>query len=67
MMITRCVCFNKKFAELKKIADKNNAECLEELQMYVRFGLNCKRCHPYVERMLTTNETIFEVFAEAVE
>lgn len=67
MMITRCVCFNKKFAELKKIADKNHAECLEELQMYVRFGLNCKRCHPYVKKMLESNEIMFEVFAEAVD
>jgi len=66
-MITRCVCFNKKFTELKKIAEKNNVECLEELQKYARFGLNCKRCHAYVERMLETKETIFEVYAEAVD
>lgn len=60
-MVTRCVCFNKKFSELKKIARSNNITSLEELQKHVKFGLNCRRCHPYVKRMLETGETIFEV------
>ena len=60
-MVTRCVCFNKKFSELKKIARSRNITSLEELQKVVKFGLNCQRCHPYVKKMLESGETIFEV------
>lgn len=63
-MITRCVCFSKRFTELKKVAEKHSATSLEELQQYVKFGLNCQRCHPYVKQMLRSGETVFEVLAE---
>lgn len=59
-MVTRCVCFGKKFSELKEIALKHNVTTLEELQKHVRFGENCKRCHPYVTKMLETGQTEFE-------
>ena len=59
-MVTRCVCFGKKFSELKKIALNYNIKTIEELQKYVRFGENCKRCHPYVNLMLKTGQTEFE-------
>ena len=64
-MVTRCVCFGKTFKELRKIAKKKDAATLEELQGFVRFGLNCRRCHPYVRRMLKTGETAFEVIEDA--
>ena len=60
-MVTRCVCFNRKFAELKKIARRHGATTIEELQQHVRFGQNCRRCHPYVTLMLKTGRTAFEV------
>ncbi len=60
-MVTRCVCYNLRFSELKKIARKHGVKTLEELQELVRFGLNCKRCHPYVRLMLETGQTVFEV------
>ncbi len=60
-MVIRCVCFNKRFSELKKIARKRNATTIEELQQYVRFGHNCQRCHPYVKLMLKTGQTQFDV------
>jgi bacterioferritin-associated ferredoxin len=59
-MVTRCVCYNKRFSELKRIARTHRAVTLEQLQRYVRFGLNCKRCHPYVRLMLKTGQTKFE-------
>lgn len=64
-MVTRCVCFGKTFKELRKIAIKKRAITLEELQAHVRFGLNCRRCHPYVRRMLRTGETVFEPMKDA--
>lgn len=63
-MVTRCVCFNRTFKELKKIARKHRVATLEELQTHVRFGMNCRRCHPYVRRMLRTGETVFPVLDE---
>lgn len=60
-MVTRCVCFNVRFSELKKLARKHNARTIEELQRYVHFGHNCQRCHPYVKLMLATGRTTFDV------
>lgn len=60
-MVTRCVCFNQHFSQLQKIARKHKATTIEELQQHVRFGLNCRRCHPYVKLMLSTGRTAFEV------
>ncbi len=66
-MVTRCVCFGKKFTELIKIAEKHNINKLEDLQKHVRFGENCKRCHPYVKMMLKTGQTKFEPFPNEPE
>jgi len=59
-MVTRCVCFNQSFRRLKRVARRNRATTIEQLQDHVRFGHNCRRCHPYVCRMLATGETEFE-------
>jgi len=65
MQITRCVCYDKTFAELKRLADEHGCKTVEELQRYVEFGLNCKLCHPYVRRMLRSGETVFsEIIAD---
>ena len=66
-MVTRCICFGKKISELKKIALKHNVTSLEELQKHVRFGENCKRCHPYVKLMLTTGQTEFEPLPQDID
>jgi bacterioferritin-associated ferredoxin len=63
-MVTRCVCFNKSFSELKKIARRTGADTVEELQIHARFGHNCMMCHPYVRRMLKTGLTEFHVFED---
>ena len=67
VLVARCVCFGKKFSELKKIALKHNATTIEELQKHVRFGDNCKRCHPYVQLMLETGQTEFELIPHTDE
>ena len=61
MAVTRCVCFDKTFAELKAVANSVEAGTLEELQKHVVFGQNCKLCHPYVRRMLETGETVIPI------
>lgn len=60
MAVTRCVCFNKTFAELRVIAEREGAATLEALQQHVVFGQNCKLCHPYVRRMLETGQSVFQ-------
>ena len=60
-MVTRCVCFGRRFSELKAIAQKHKIRTLEDLQKIVQFGENCQRCHPYIRKMLESGETIFEV------
>ena len=60
-MVNQCVCYDRTFAELKKIAAICGAKSIQELQEHVDFGLNCKLCHPYVRRMLETGEAEFEV------
>jgi bacterioferritin-associated ferredoxin len=59
LQITRCVCYDKTFVELKKVAEEHGCASVEALQRHVEFGLNCKLCHPYVRRMLKTGETVF--------
>lgn len=59
MRIDRCVCFNVPFSTLKEVAKAHACPSIPALQEHVRFGLNCKLCHPYVERMLETGEVVF--------
>ena len=64
-MVNRCVCFNKRFVELKKIARRKEASTFSQLQQHAVFGRNCQRCRPYVNKMLATGETVFDVMDEA--
>lgn len=64
-MVTRCICYNHTFRDLKRIARKSGAKSVSQLQEHVRFGRNCRRCHPYVEVMLRTGQTEFEIIPEA--
>lgn len=63
--IDRCVCFQKTFAELKQVAEETQSHTLKKLQGHETFGQKCKRCHPYVQRMLQTGEVAFyQVFSD---
>jgi bacterioferritin-associated ferredoxin len=57
--IDRCVCFDRRFDELKELADATRSTSLDMLQNHVDFGMNCGLCKPYVSRMLKTGETVF--------
>jgi bacterioferritin-associated ferredoxin len=48
------------FSEMKKTADEHKTKNVEELRKFVTFGINCKLCLPYVEKMLQTGKTEFE-------
>ncbi len=59
-MVTKCVCYDKTFAEMKLLIDKNNLQTADDLRKYIPFGMNCKLCVPYVEQVFITGKTEFE-------
>lgn len=63
--IDRCYCFGTTFAELKAVVASTHAATIEGLQDYAVFGHNCKLCHPYVQRMLRTGDTVFHEIVTA--
>jgi len=59
-MVTKCVCYDKLFSEMKLISEKYGLKNIQELKEHFLFGENCKLCLPYVELMLKTGKTEFE-------
>jgi NAD(P)H-nitrite reductase large subunit len=62
-MVTKCVCFNKTFRELKSAAEQHGCNTIAELKKYVIFSENCRLCEPYVKKMLETGLTEFSVLS----
>ena len=60
--VNRCVCHDVQFSEIKDILDKHHASTIEEIQSYKECAKSCKFCIPYIEKMIQTGETAFEVF-----
>jgi bacterioferritin-associated ferredoxin len=67
IMVDRCICFQKTFAELKQIAEAEGAYEIEALQRHVDFGLRCGLCKPYVARMFATGRVVFPVIRTLTE
>lgn len=65
MNVDRCYCYDETFVDLKNVAEKTEAESIQDLQMHVTFGEKCQLCHPYVRRMLTTGQTVFHEVIES--
>lgn len=66
--IDRCYCFQETFASIKRVAEDAGSTCISDLQEHIEFGKNCQLCHPYVERMLETGETVFhEIISESAK
>jgi bacterioferritin-associated ferredoxin len=60
-MVTKCICSDKLFSEIKETADRYELKNIDELKEYMQFGGNCRLCFPYIELMLKTGKTEFEV------
>lgn len=60
-MVDRCVCFDNTFADMKMLIDKNGIDSIHELKRFVPFGENCGLCRPYVEMVIKTGKTSFDV------
>lgn len=56
-IIDRCVCFNKKFSELKEFC--KDAKNSSELKEIAKCCTKCRLCTPYIEAMIKTGKTVF--------
>lgn len=58
--VTKCICHDRSFKQIKTYARENNITTVEELQQRKICSSGCSMCAPYVELMLQTGETSFE-------
>lgn len=58
-MVTRCVCHNRTFVELKQIAIEKGINSVEELMNFQISCCGCGLCKPYINKMFRTGETAF--------
>lgn len=57
--VTKCVCHNRGFQEIKHYAARNNLNSLEELRDLDFCSNSCGLCAPYVELVLKIGQTVF--------
>lgn len=62
--VLKCICFDTTFKEMKEIMKKNNLNSIEELRDIKQIADNCKLCLPYIEKMIKTGQTEFEVITD---
>lgn len=60
LTVTRCICHDRSFEELKSYARQRDISRVEELQDRKLCSCSCRMCKPYVERMLETGQTEFK-------
>lgn len=58
--VTKCICHNKEFSEIRAYVQENNIKSVRELQEQKYCSCGCGLCAPYIELMLKTGETSFE-------
>lgn len=59
--VTRCICYDISFAEIKEIAESEGIKAVNELREKDICCNNCLMCEPYVEMVLETGKTEFEL------
>ncbi|MDZ4713784.1 MAG: (2Fe-2S)-binding protein [bacterium] len=62
--ITKCICYDTTFSEMKKIMQKHDLKTLDELKKVRMVASNCRLCLPYINRMIETGQTEFELILE---
>lgn len=58
MRISRCVCINRPFCDLKDEA-KAKGLSFEELRVETGAAIQCGLCRPYLAKSLETGQTVF--------
>lgn len=64
-MVSRCICHDISFAELKKLAEAG-ARDLEALSRQTGCGTGCGMCIPYIRVMLATGQTDLPVMTNVL-
>ena len=59
--VRACLCFPRAFKDLLLLARSHNWLAVEEITDSTGCGGGCGICRPYLEKMLATGETEFEV------
>lgn len=59
--VRACICYPHSFAELKREAARRGWTTAEEITAAKGCGGGCGMCRPYLQKMLDTGETEFEV------
>ncbi len=62
--ITKCICYDTSFEEMKTIMKNYKINSLEELRDIKPVALNCKLCVPYINKMIETGETKFKIIIQ---
>lgn len=59
MTVSRCVCYDISFDELKRLIKEKDLS-FDELQHATGCSTGCGMCEPYIRLMLKTRQTSFE-------
>lgn len=59
MSVSRCICHQITFKEIKSLADNQEIDTFEELQFLKISSTKCKLCEPYIREMFKTGKTSF--------
>lgn len=62
--VTKCICYDTTFQEMKNLMKKNNAKTLKELQEIKTVAANCQLCLPYIKKMIDTGEVEFDLIIQ---
>ena len=62
--ITKCICFDMSFSQMKKTMNDRNIRSIEEFRKIKPVATNCKLCLPYINKMIETGKTEFEIIIE---
>lgn len=64
-LVTKCICSNITFAEMKDFMSKMNIRSSEELFRKMKVAENCTLCVPYIKKMTETGKTKFCIIRES--
>lgn len=62
--ITKCICLDMTFVQMKKIMKEENIKSIEGLRKIKPVATNCKLCLPYINNMIETGQTEFDLITE---
>ncbi|MBK8552330.1 MAG: hypothetical protein IPL53_15185 [Ignavibacteria bacterium] len=64
-LVTKCICYDTTFEEMKRIMKERKIKTLDELKDVKIVADNCRLCVPYINKMIETGETKFHVLLES--